>query len=97
MQLGCEELKLQSLIEYFYAIPGVPAKAMKPDKLNARLQHCKVFIQSTSQGSRCLRKGTKLLYLKEVHHALHENSYNIILTVSGLHVCSLAYFIPTVN
>ena len=70
MQLGCEELKLESLIEYFYAIPGVPSKAFKPTQLIAGLEHCKVFIQSTSQGSRCLKAGTKILYLKEVHCTL---------------------------
>ena len=67
MQLSREELKLQSLVEYFYAIPGVPSKAVKPEQL--RLDHHKIFIQSTSQGSRCLKKGEKLLYLKEVHHS----------------------------
>jgi hypothetical protein len=65
MQLSCEELELDSLIEYFYAIPGAPSNAVKPEQL--RLKHHKIFIQSTSQGSRCLKKGTKLLYLKEVH------------------------------
>ena len=60
LQLG----KLQSLVEYyFYATDGVPAKAVKPDKLNEGLsKHYKVFFQSTSQGSRCLKKGTKILY-----------------------------------
>jgi hypothetical protein len=68
MQLSCEQLiKLKSLIEYFYAIPGAPSKAVKPEQL--RLKHHKIFIQSTSQGSRCLKKGTKLLYHKEVHHS----------------------------
>lgn len=64
MQLNREELQLESLIEYFYAIPGVPTKAVEPEQL--RLDQHKVFIQSTSQGSRCLKKGTKILYLKEV-------------------------------
>lgn len=59
-----KELELQSLVEYFYATDGVPAKAVRPDKLNEGLQHCKVFIQSTSQGSRCLKQGTRILYLK---------------------------------
>ena len=68
MQLSCDELKLQSLIEYFYAVPGVPSKAVKPEQL--RLEHHKIFIQSTSQGSRCLKKGEKILYLKEVHNCI---------------------------
>ena len=54
MQLNCEELKLESLIKNFYTIPGVPSKAVKPEQL--RLEYHKVFIQSTSQGSRCLKK-----------------------------------------
>ena len=61
MQLSCKELKLQSLIEYFYAIPGVPSLAVKPEHL--RLKGDRFFIQSTSQGSRCLKKGEKILYL----------------------------------
>jgi hypothetical protein len=65
MQLSHEQVELQSLIENFYAIDGVPAKGIKPEKL--RLKHHKIFIQSTSQGSRCLKKGEKLLYLKEVN------------------------------
>ena len=64
LQLSCEELELQSLIEYFYAIPGVPSMAVKPQQL--RLKHHRIFIQSTSQGSRCLKNGTKILYLKKV-------------------------------
>ena len=66
MQLNCEELKLESFTEYFYAIPGAPSMAVKPEQL--RLEHCKIFIQSTSQGSRCLKMGAKILYLKEVHY-----------------------------
>ena len=64
MQLNFEDLKSQSLIEYFYAISGVPSKAVKPEQL--RLKGHKIFIQSTSQGSRCLKKGEKILYLKQV-------------------------------
>ena len=64
MQLNCEELKLESFTEYFYAIPGVPSMAIKPEQL--RLEHHKIFIQSTSQGSRCLKMGAKILYLREV-------------------------------
>ena len=72
VQLDREELKLQSLVEYFYAIPGVPSKAVKPEQLNSGLHHHKIFIQSTSQGSRCLKAGTKILYLKEVLvHFMH--------------------------
>ena len=66
MQLNQEELKLSSLIEYFYAIPGVPLMGVKPAQLNSGVKHSKTFIQGTSQGSRCLQKGTKIFYLKEV-------------------------------
>jgi hypothetical protein len=62
-QLSREQVELQCLVEYFYAIDGVPAKGVKLDDL----RHSKIFIQSTSQGSRCLKKGEKLLYLKEVN------------------------------
>lgn len=53
MQLSCEQLELQSLVEYFYAIDGVPANGVKVKDLS----HFKIFIQSTSQGWRCLKKG----------------------------------------
>ena len=67
MQLSYGELELQSFIEYFYAIPGVPSVAVKLEQLRI----IKFFIQSTSQGSRCLKKGEKILYLKEVISTLH--------------------------
>ena len=63
MQLRCKDLKLQSLVQYFYTFDGVPAIAVKLKKL----RHRTIFIQSTSQGSICFKKGTKLLYLREVH------------------------------
>ena len=63
-----EQLESLSLVEYFYAIPGVPCKAVKLEQL--RLAHHKIFLQSTSQGSRCLKKGTKILYLKEVNNTV---------------------------
>ena len=71
-------MKLDSLIEYFYAIPGVPwpSKALNPEQLNSGLQHHKIFIQSTSQGSRCLKRGTRILYLKEVLCTYTVKSHN---------------------
>ena len=91
MQLSREELKLQSLVEYFYAIPGVPSKAVKPEQLI--LDHHKIFIQSTSQGSRCLKKGEKLLYHKEVHYSYNACipelcKYNILICIVTLHCCT---------
>ena len=77
IQCDCEELELESLVEYFYAIPKVPCMAVKPEQL--RLEHHRVFIQSTSQGSRCLKKGTKILYLKEVHHCININYMHTII------------------
>jgi hypothetical protein len=84
MQLSREHLELQSLVEYFYAIDGVPTKGVKPEQL--RLGHCKIFIQSTSQGSRCLTKGEKLLYLEEVNIRSPKLVNNI------LYVCSWRYY-----
>ena len=66
MQLSRKQLELQPLIEYFYAIDGVPAKGVKLDDL----RHMKIFIQSTSQGSRCLKIGEKILYLEKVNNTL---------------------------
>ena len=60
VQLHHKQLELQSLLEYFYEISEVPSKGVKLDNLDNR----RIFIQSTSQGSRCLKKGAKLLYLK---------------------------------
>ena len=65
LQLIRKQLELESLVEYFYAISGVPqSKAVEVDNLH----HMRVFIQSTSQGSRCLKKEEKLLYLEEVNN-----------------------------
>jgi hypothetical protein len=66
MQLSHEQVELQSLVEYFYAIDGVPAKAVELDDL----RHVTIFVQSASQGSKCLKKGERLLYLKEVNYSL---------------------------
>jgi hypothetical protein len=76
LQLSHEQLELQSLVEYFYAIDGVPANGVK----FKGLRHVKVFIQSTSQGSRCLKKGENLLYLEEVNYTLsfHNNNYSLV-------------------
>ena len=74
MQFDCDKLELQSLVEYFYAIDGVPAKAVKMDDLH----YTKIFIQSTSQGSRCLRKGEKILYLKEVNNAVYSCTAGLV-------------------
>ena len=67
MQLDCEELRLESLIEYFYTIPGVPSMPVKPAQLNAGLQYSKVFIQSTLQGSRYIPQSwNKFSYLSQI-------------------------------
>jgi hypothetical protein len=64
MQLKKQEVQLDSRVEYFYAISSIPRKGVQHKDL--KLRHNKMFIQSTSQGSRCLKKGEKILYLKEV-------------------------------
>ncbi len=83
IQLNREELELQSLVEYFYAIDGVPAKGVKLRDLH----HMKVFIQNTSQGSRCLRKGEKLLYLKEVN----------LMCLFACYIASINLKLPNLN
>ena len=49
---------LQSGVDTFYKIPGVPGKDVKPE-----LDDFRVFIQSTSQGARCLKRGDIVLYI----------------------------------
>ena len=79
---------MQSLIEYFYAIPGVPSKAVKPAQMSSGpgLRQTKIFIQSTSQGSRSLKAGTKILYLKEVYflHCMHAYYDIVWLNCAGI-------------
>ena len=58
------EMELESHVEYFYAISSTPRKGVQQKDL--KLSHNKIFIQSTSLGSRCLKKGERVLYLKEV-------------------------------
>ena len=52
----------QSSTDLFYAIEGAPDFELSPPKI--KLKGVKIFLQSTSQGSRCLKKGTTLLYKK---------------------------------
>lgn len=54
--------ELQASIEAFYVIPGTPGMGISPPKLD----NFKDFIHCPSQGSRCLKKGTFLLYRCEV-------------------------------
>ena len=51
-------IDVQSDLSLFYTISGAPGTAIKPPTK----KDVKVFVQSTSQGSRCLKKGTSLLY-----------------------------------
>ena len=44
----------------FYEIPGVPGFGIKPPKFGAKQARLRIFVQSTSQGSRCLKKGIVL-------------------------------------
>ena len=86
MQLKSKQLELWSLVEYFYAISGVPAKDIKLKDL----RHSRTFIQSTSQGSRCLKKGEKLLYLKEVN-IINILAYNLKVMIPTIHSFSMLY------
>ena len=49
---------LETNITFFYWIAGTPGTGIKPPNF----MHYKVFVQSTSQGSRCLKSKTLLLY-----------------------------------
>lgn len=50
--------RLETGIIYYYLFSEVPGVAIKPPMVDIY----KVFVQSTSQGSRCLRSDTLLLY-----------------------------------
>ena len=54
---GREKELLPTSVKWFYWI-GAPAMGIKPQKSD----EYKVFVQSTSQGSRCLKSKTLLLY-----------------------------------
>ena len=58
---------LQTGVKWFYWI-GAPGVGIKPKNYD----NYKVFVQSTSQGSRCLKSKTLLLYKVQ-------NSYDIVL------------------
>ena len=47
-------------IDLFYKLPGVPAVRVKPP----REKGVRVFIQSMSQGARCVKPGDTILYTK---------------------------------
>ena len=51
-------LCIQPDISLFYSLLGAPGLGIKPPKLD----HVRVFVQSTSYGSRCLKAGTTILY-----------------------------------
>ena len=50
--------EVQSDISYFYEISGTPGLDIEPPQPKGYL----VFLQSTSQGSRCLKANSLLLY-----------------------------------
>ena len=45
-------------IDLFYRLPGVPGEGVKPPNIKGM----RVFIQSTSQGARCVKPGDTILY-----------------------------------
>ena len=51
-------------VETFYTIYGAPGEGLKPPDY---LKQSKMFIHCLSQGSRCLKMGTHLLYETEVN------------------------------
>ena len=51
---------LQSSVDLFYGISGVPNKDVQP-KFDLAPKSL-TFIQSTSQGARCLKRGDVVLY-----------------------------------
>ena len=59
-----QKRSLNASVETFYTIPGAPGEGLKPPDY---LKQFKMFIHSLSQGSRCLKMGTYLLYETEVN------------------------------
>ena len=55
---GEEIISLETGIMYFYWISGAPGAGIKPPMFES----FEVFVQSTSQGSRCLKENTLVLY-----------------------------------
>jgi hypothetical protein len=78
-------MQLESRVEYFYAIPSTPRKAVLQRDLR-KLRYCMIFIQSTSQGSRYLKKGEKrILYLKEVRQSIR-SAWGMHGAMNSMHV-----------
>ena len=59
---GEEIISLEMGIMYFYCISNAPGAGIKPPMF----EKFEVFVQSTSQGSRCLKENTLVLY--KVNH-----------------------------
>jgi hypothetical protein len=53
-----KQITLKSNIGYFYEIPGTPGLDIAPPQG----KDYRLFLQSTSQGSRCLKANSLLLY-----------------------------------
>lgn len=53
---SCQVLK--SSVDLFYSLCGVPDSEVQPPKVTEN----RVFIQSTSHGARCLKRGATILY-----------------------------------
>ena len=75
MQQG--QVQEEATIVSFYGIPGAPGVGINPPVV----EHVKQFIHGISQGSRCLKKGSLILYNCEVYHVY------IFLTMNDLIVC----------
>lgn len=72
---GTDRFYIRSDISLFYTLPGTPSEGLKPPKL----EHVRVFIQSTSYGSRCLKAGETLLYKVLSEHGEYNRIGDCIL------------------
>ena len=57
-----QNLEISCNFQSFYEVPGAPAMGLKPKTSESGPR---VFIQSTSQGARCLKRGDIVLYKKK--------------------------------
>ena len=55
---GSNRVLIRPDVSLFYALPGTPGEGLDPPEY----QHVRVFVQSTSYGSRCLMAGETILY-----------------------------------
>ena len=63
----------------FYEIPGAPGIGIKRPIFGGEQTGLRIFVQSTSQGSRCLKKGIMLykVAIIQIHNFMYHNNYRI--------------------